>query len=302
MTSSEKLDRVFDFLRTEIHWSLGEFLISLSETTDNKNARRRSAFEDAAYNTPEVLDRFLSLRSAKPATRLTVLNALEWGRPELRSEVIELGNTALFGRYNPDLATDFRDFQPHTILDKVQETAPSMLQTLKYIANAYKRGEVRENEYGMRLVMIMAILCFTQSRESCSNLPTNLGLHFLARGIKVREIDLLAQFGISVSYKSVQRALKSQADREAIVVTSAGSAEGCVTVYDNFEQVEGVKSQRVGDNSTFYSVTTGEVLRGLDIPPGGLRQNMLDTTVQLGIDEALLTLGNRNDEMESEVS
>ena len=188
-------------------------------------------------------------------------------------------------------------------MEKIAATAPLFLETLQYIAKqARTDNPERKNDYSSRFVMLLAILCFTQRQTRSSNLPTNLGLHFLARGSKVQEIDLLAHFGISASYKTVQRALKSQRDCEAIKVASMGSSEWAVTTYDNFEQVEGVKSQRLDNNSTFFSVTTGEVLQGVDIPPGGLRQDMFDKTVQLGINDVLFTPGNKNDELENDVS
>src|SRR3954454_6534067 len=96
--------------------------------------------------------------------------------------------------------------------------------------------------------------------------------------------------------------LKKLADREAVSVASQGASEGAVTTYDNFEQVENVKAQRVDDNSSFHSVTTRELLRGADIPPGGLRQEMLDSGVRLTINECLFTPGNRPDELENQVS
>ena len=211
ITTEEKLDMVFNFLRTEVHWSLSEFIVALSKSTDNKNARWRSAFETAAYNTPEVLLHFLDSRSAKTTTRHAVLDALEWGCPEFRNEVLELGKIELFGHYNPDIALTLKDLQPNTILEKIAATAPLFLETLQYITKqARTDNPERKNDYSSRFVMLLAILCFTQRQTGSSNLPTNLGLHFLARGSKVREIDLLAHFGISASYKTVQRALKSQ--------------------------------------------------------------------------------------------
>ena len=109
ITTEEKLDMVFNFLRTEVHWSLSEFIVALSKSTDNKNARRRSAFETAAYNTPEVLLHFLDSRSAKTVTHHAVLDALEWDHPEFCNEVLELGKTELFGHYNPDIALTLKD-------------------------------------------------------------------------------------------------------------------------------------------------------------------------------------------------
>ena len=85
-------------------------------------------------------------------------------------------------------------------------------------------------------------------------------------------------------------------------VASQGASEGAVITYNNFEQVENVKAQRVDDNSSFHSVTTGELLREANIPLGGLRQEMLDPGVWLTINECLITPGNRPDELENEVS
>ena len=96
--------------------------------------------------------------------------------------------------------------------------------------------------------------------------------------------------------------LKKLANHEPVSVASQGASEGAVTTYDNFEQVENVKTQQVDDNSSFHSVTTGKLLRGADIPPGGLWQEMLDPGVRLTINECLFTPGNRPDELENQVS
>ena len=73
-----------------------------------------------------------------------------------------------------------------------------------------------------------------------------------------------------------------------------------MTAYDNFEQVESIKSQRLDENNTFHSVTTGELVEGADIPAGGLRQDMLGNA-PLTLDQALRNPGNRLDEIELQV-
>jgi len=85
-------------------------------------------------------------------------------------------------------------------------------------------------------------------------------------------------------------------------VAEQGALKSAVTAYDNFEQVDSVKAQRVEDNSVFHSVTTGELIQGADIPPGGLRQDMLNSKVRLGLEDVLLASGNKDDEIECEVS
>src|SRR5947207_12599648 len=94
---------------------------------DAKNAQRRSAFSGAAYNTPEVLLRFLDSFSAKPATCCAVLDALEWGRPEFCNKVFELGKTELFAHYNPDIALTLKDLQPNTILKQIAVSSSALI-------------------------------------------------------------------------------------------------------------------------------------------------------------------------------
>ena len=115
-----------------------------------------------------------------------------------------------------------------------------------------------------------------QRHNSCSNLPTKLGLHLYLKGIKAQEIDLLAKFGLSISYKSVYRTMTGLAACQARLVAQRGALLCSVTAYDNFEQMEGVKAQCVDENSMFHSVTTGVQLEGMDIPQGGLQQDMCD--------------------------
>lgn len=56
-----------------------------------------------------------------------------------------------------------------------------------------------------------------------------------------------------------------------------GQGDASVTAYDNFERTEGVKEQRVDHQGTFHSVTTGQVIQGIEIRLGGLQQDMLNS-------------------------
>jgi hypothetical protein len=152
-----------------------------------------------------------------------------------------------------------------------------------------------------RWILIISILNFSRQRNRGSNLPTLLGVHLFAKGLKARELDLLARFGVTVSYKTVHRTLEQLGKEGSNALAQAGQLESAVTAYDNFEQVENIKSQRLDENSTFYSVTTGELVKGADIPMGGLRQDMLGNA-PLTLDQALRNPGNRLDEIELQVS
>jgi hypothetical protein len=293
-TTDQKLDVVFEVFRKN-NWSLGEFITSLCKSSNPKNIRRRSAFAKVAYGDKSVLDRFLT-----PDIRVQLLNSLDWGRPELISELNNVGQNTLYGSYDSE---KFEAFGSDSATLKsfeqlLQESAPILVQTLKSLAEPDETG--RETDYMARWVLIISILNFSRRRIRGSNLPTLLGVHLFAKGLKARELDLLARFGVTVSYKTVHRTLQQLGKEGSNALEQAGQSEAVVTAYDNFEQVENIKSQRLDENSTFQSVTTGELVEGADIPAGGLRQDMLGNA-PLTLDQALRNPGNRHDEMELQV-
>jgi hypothetical protein len=119
--------------------------------------------------------------------------------------------------------------------------------------------------------------------------------------VQRRIIDLLSQLGVCCSYKTVLEASKkiSQISREEVAALS--SRPDSVTAYDNFEQTLGVKGERRGDHSEFYSVTTGEVLLGREIPSNGLSQDMLNPSSTLMYPQLMNAPGMRVDTVEIQV-
>ena len=62
-------------------------------------------------------------------------------------------------------------------------------------------------------------------------------------------------------------------------------------MYDNFDYREGVKHQLISNHAQMRSVTTGKVIRGADIPPGGLKRSMLHREVPLTKEDLLFAPG-----------
>ena len=89
---------------------------------------------------------------------------------------------------------------------------------------------------------------------------------------------------------------------EARLIAEQGALLCSVTAYDNFEQMEGMKAQHVDKNSMFHSVTTGVQLEGMDIPQGGLWQDMCDKRVKLSVKDVLFSPGNMDNDIEHQVS
>ena len=73
-------------------------------------------------------------------------------------------------------------------------------------------------------------------------------------------------------------------------------------MYDNFEQIEEVKEQWLNHQGSFHSVTTSQVIQGLEMPSGGLRQDMLDLSVELRAGSILFAPENIDDNLEHQVS
>jgi len=140
-TADQKLDLVFEVFRQN-NWSLGEFITSLCKSSNPKNIRRRSAFVKVAYGDKSVLDRFLTTE-----IRVQLLNSLDWGRPELTSELDLVGKNTLYGSYDSEkfeaFGSDSASLKPFEQL--LQESAPILLQTLKSLAEPDETG--RETDY-----------------------------------------------------------------------------------------------------------------------------------------------------------
>jgi hypothetical protein len=65
--------------------------------------------------------------------------------------------------------------------------------------------------------------------------------------------------------------------------------------------MEHVKEQRLDNQSSFHSVTTGQSIQGIEMPPGGLLQSMLHSSVELELKDIFFSTGNQADTIENEV-
>jgi len=111
---------------------------------------------------------------------------------------------------------------------------------------------------------------------------------------------LLDRLDVTVSYKTVHRVLKQLEREESNTLTQADQSELAVTAYNNFEQVESIKSQRLDDNNIFHSVTTEELVKDADISADDLTQNML-RNASLTLSQALQNAENCDDEIENQI-
>ena len=187
-------------------------------------------------------------------------------------------------------------------LHTIQRQAPLLLQLIRDVmAPEFRRTHQCQKEPVARIVTIIAILCFLQHQNTCTGFQTNLGLYLHSNGVKRQQIELLSRLGLIVSYDTVIRVIKEQSAQAAIQVKDMGQDNALVTAYDNFKLMEGVKEQQVDHQGTFHSVTTGQVIQGIEIPPGGLRQDMLNPQAKICASDVFLAPSNQDDDTEHQV-
>jgi len=278
----EKLDMVCNYMRNEFRWGVSDFVKALASSTGSNNTRRKAAFSAAAYEDLEVLRSYFEFEDTEQlwnSRRKSIIEILDLGKNELRKEVERLCSIMPFSKYDPALSGQFDSLDMEQTLLAVQEQAPLLLQLIRdIIAPDYRPSHQSRKEPAGRILTIISILCFTLHKNTSTGFPTTLGLYLHSNGVKRQQMDLLSRLGITISYKSVIELIKEQSTWAAERVESMGQGDASVTAYDNFELMEGIKEQRVDHQSTFHSVTTGQVIQGIEIPPGGLRQDMLDPT------------------------
>src|SRR5437764_15439449 len=96
LTTAEKLNKASEYLRKELHLSPGEYIKLLFSQSDRSSKIRQKHFCEVAYTSPEVV----GYLNANPSIRIDVLNALDWGIPELRNEISALDESPFFGPYH----------------------------------------------------------------------------------------------------------------------------------------------------------------------------------------------------------
>ncbi len=304
-SDAEKLDMVCNFMRKELRWGVSDFVTTLASSEGSNNTRRKAAFRAAAYES-EALKSYFSNTDPDQLWgdyRQSVIETLDLGNNELRKEVERLGTLAPFNKFDPASKNgDFNVLDMDQTLNAIQNEAPLLLRFIRSVMAPENRRKTRcKKEPAARIVAIISILCFSQRAKSCNRFQTALCLYLHSHGVKRQQLELLNQLGLVVSYKTIIRAVKQQSTQAAAQVERMGQSNVAVTAYDNFEVMEGVKEQRVDHQGTFHSVTTGQVIQGIEIPPGGLRQDMLNPEVEICASDILLAPGNRDDNINHQV-
>ena len=205
---------------------------------------------------------------------------LESGWRVLADELERLAKGAVFGPWKNGSPSDLDEmlgFSKQDYIKEAESLSPYMCRLIRLLLK--RRHDTKAHD--SKLNGILSDIAYSRAPKTWNKLPTDHALCLHGGGVQARTINLCHKIGLCGGYKTILRVSKEVSGVHQEVVRDIGSTPTCITAYDNFEQTFGVKGQRIDDNSEFYSVTTGEVLHGREMPPGGLTQSMLHPNFSL---------------------
>ena len=237
--------------------------------------------------------------SAVPHRQIEALDRLNWGRSILRQEALSVAHLPCFKEWHKHQPNTIENLDMDDVLGNIHEVAPHLFDLLDYLIQpdlALRRHRLVKQRQSF-LVGIFATICYSQQKRLANGLPTQLGLYLHANGVKKSTIQVLASLGICVGYERILNCTKDLRENGIEAIKAIGQAPTGVTQYDNLEQVQGVRHQRIDNEKETVSVTSGYAIQGADIPDNGLTQGMMDYGRPLEDADLYDAPGMRNDSL-----
>jgi len=134
LSDVEKLDKVFECLRTDVYWSVSEFIRALAAAEGPVNTRRKTAFAAAAYTDSEVLGWYFEDEDQLwDSVRRSIIQALDLGHKALRQEMLQLGSMTPFTKIPMNRDDSYEELEMSRVVNTAQTEAPMLLQILRGI-------------------------------------------------------------------------------------------------------------------------------------------------------------------------
>jgi hypothetical protein len=165
---------------------------------------------------------------------------------------------------SPDSVDSLSQFEPN-----IKQCAPRWM----FLFNAATECSQDSKSAGPKIVT-MAVLTHMQQPIKSTNFATILGLYMYHSGAKRRIIDCLSRLGLSISYKTISRIMKTVSAEQRKKVRTLGRDPISLVAYDNYDFAVGRRGERAGDKREHRSIVTALSFRGQEIPAEGLRQSM----------------------------
>ncbi len=275
----EKLVYILQQLK-DLRWTIKDLLSAICTNSSKHRIRKaQGQFLDFAYTDLIKDDDFLRLLGQQRKAAFTEGRPWGWAMETLRQEIRAIASKPSLCKFQqPSVTSDLGSVDAvRKIAATIKEVAPRWLELIEVASDdsfVAKDVDVQSVSPAGCHAVILALLCHKLRPNRANNLQTVLGLYLFQGGARRRVIDTFCQFGLTMSYTTLQRRMASltgEAARKAQVVGQ--SYDGIVT-YDNFDFTEGKRGERTGDSRTMRSITTSLIFQGRGFDHGPLTQGM----------------------------
>jgi hypothetical protein len=147
--------------------------------------------------------------------------------------------------------------------------------------NTHANDSIHEQRKATRWIIIFFILCYIHKLIKCNLWIVNWNLQLHANETKRRVIQTLNHVELFVKYQRVLKQFKSLRTNQEKDMKNLNQTRQFFVTWDNFEQIERVKNQRLNNKIKFLFVITTQIFSSIWMLENELKQNMLNQLIEL---------------------
>jgi hypothetical protein len=147
--------------------------------------------------------------------------------------------------------------------------------------NKHANDSIHEQRKTTRWIIIFFILCYIHKFIKCNLWIVNWDLQLYANETKRRVIKTLNHVELFVKYRRVLKQFKSLRTSQERDMKNLNQTRQFFVTWNNFEQIERVKDQRLNNKIKFFFVITTQIFSSIWMFENELKQNMLNQLIEL---------------------
>ncbi len=147
--------------------------------------------------------------------------------------------------------------------------------------NKHANDSIHEQRKTTRWIIIFFILCYIHKFIKCNLWIVNWNLQLHANEIKRRVIETLNHVELFVKYRRVLKQFKFLRTSQEKNMKNLNQIRRFFVTWNNFEQIERVKNQRLNNKIKFLFVITTQILSSIWMFENEFKQNMLNQLIEL---------------------
>jgi hypothetical protein len=147
--------------------------------------------------------------------------------------------------------------------------------------NKHANDSFHEQRKATRWIIIFFILCYIHKLIKCNLWIINWDFQLHANETKRRIIQTLNHVELFVRYQRVLKQFKSLRTSQEKNMKNLNQTRQFFVTWNNFEQIERVKNQRLNNKIKFLFVITTQILSSISMLEDEFKQSMLNQSIQL---------------------